>query len=65
MPVQRFNMRNPMTIQKRKRLGGILFLAAGIVFEGAAAATHLAGYYFVGAAFIAVGGLILFRANHP
>jgi hypothetical protein len=48
---------------KRKRAGGILFLVAGAVFFGAAAAMHQASFYGVGAAFIGVGVAFLAKSR--
>ena len=50
-----------MTGKDHKRLGGILFLAAGLIFFGTAAAMHQAAFYGVGVAFVVTGIVILRR----
>ena len=46
-----------------KKLGGILFLVAGGIFFGTAAAMHQAAFYGVGAAFIGVAVAFLAQAK--
>jgi hypothetical protein len=54
-----------MTGQKRKHLGGILFLAGGLIFFGTAAAIHQAAFYGVGMAFFVTSIAILRSAKRP